>query len=157
MMESISTSTSSDIPSVFKLPEGLSPNSIDTVPVLSSLLSRFQTSQLNSSISASGLIRSTASPSQLLVGTGPLTDKDITSATDVLRLQLQKAHMQIGQFPDMHRSIEEQELEIKELESKILKQKDTISEIQKFARVSKKLEEKIEENSVSLLDSSMDQ
>ncbi|RKF64828.1 putative microtubule-associated protein [Erysiphe neolycopersici] len=139
-----SSTLSSDIPSVFKLPEGLSPNSIDTIPVLSSLLSRFQISPLTTSISTPGIARSAASPSQLLAGTGPLTDKDITLATDVLRFQLEKARIQIGKFPDMHRSIDEQELEIKELENRILKQKETMLQLQKFGRASMKAKEQIE-------------
>ncbi|POS86503.1 hypothetical protein EPUL_001141 [Erysiphe pulchra] len=155
-MES-SSKFSSDVPSVFKLPDGLSPYSIDTIPVLSSLLSRLQTSPLTTSISTPGITRSAASPSQLLVGTGPLTDKDITLATDILRFQLQKARIQIGKFPDMHRSIEEQELEIKELENKILKQKETMLQLQQFGRASMKVKEQIKGATVTQSSQNMDQ
>lgn len=155
-MES-SSELSSDIPSVFRLPEGLSPNSIDTISALSSLLSRFQASPLTTSISTPGITRTAASPSQLLAGSGPLTDKDITLATDILRFQLQKARIQIGKFPDMYRSIEEQELEIKELENKILKQKETILQLQKFGQASMKLKEDIEGAIVTQSSPHMDQ
>ncbi|CCU75742.1 hypothetical protein BGHDH14_bghG001631000002001 [Blumeria hordei DH14] len=100
-----------------KLPDDLTPHHMDTIPILSSLLSRLSNP---SSTSQSGLAGPsyTSSPSQILNSTGQLSAKDIPPATDELKQQLQKAHLQIKQLPDIDRTISEQEEEIVELEEK---------------------------------------
>jgi hypothetical protein len=112
--------------SLFNLPEGLSPDSVDTLPMLSALLSRLQNpSSTAHTISTSGSPPA-ASPSQLASGTGPLSIKDIPSATDDLKHNLHGARLQIKELPDMDRSVEEQEVEIRELEEKIRRQREVL-------------------------------
>ncbi|KAE9369477.1 hypothetical protein N431DRAFT_344986 [Stipitochalara longipes BDJ] len=113
-------------PSLFNLPEGLTPDSIDTLPVLSALLSRLQNpSSTAHTVSTSGSPPA-ASPSQLASGTGPLSIKDIPPATDELKHKLQRARLQIKELPDIDRSVEEQDVEIRELEEKIRKQREVL-------------------------------
>jgi len=54
---------------------------------------------------------------------GPLTTKDIPAETDELKAGLKRARIQVAGLPDMERSVEEQEVEIQELESKIREQR----------------------------------
>jgi hypothetical protein len=105
------------------LPEGLSPDSIDTLPVLSAVLSRLQNP------SSSSTSPPATSPSQIASGTGPLTIKDIPTATDEIKHKLQKARMQVKDLPDMDRSISEQEDEIAELEGKIRRQREVLERL----------------------------
>ncbi|RKF81757.1 putative microtubule-associated protein [Golovinomyces cichoracearum] len=142
-MESSPITNSDDAP-IIKLPEGLTPNSLDTIPVISSLLCRLQNSTSFNSNSTSGF--QTASPSQHTAGTGPLSFKDIPPATDGLKHQLLKALSQIKQLPDMDRTIEEQEVEIKELEEKICRQRKVISELRQLGLTGKKKEPTDEAN-----------
>lgn len=115
----------------FQLPEGLTPSSLDTIPVLSSLTCRLQNS---SSINSSS---TTASP-QLTTGTGLLAFKDIPPATDRLKHQQQKARKEIRQLPDVDRTIEEQEAEIRDLEDKIRQQKNMILELKRMGQITRK-------------------
>ena len=110
-------------PAAYSLPAGLTADSIDTLPILSSLLSRLQNP---AAASTSGSPPPAASPSQVAAGTGPLTIKDIPTATDGLKHKIQKARAQIRELPDMDRSIGEQEEEMRELEAKIAKQMEVL-------------------------------
>lgn len=110
-------------PPLYTLPPGLTPDSLDTLPVLSALLSRLQNP---SAISTSGSPPSAATPSQIVAGLGPLTIKDIPTATDGLKHKIQKARAQIKELPDMDRSIKDQEEEMRELKVKIARQKEVL-------------------------------
>lgn len=57
---------------------------------------------------------------------GPLTLKDIPLATDSLKHKIQKARAEARALPDVDRSIEEQEEEMRELDEKIEKQKEVL-------------------------------
>jgi hypothetical protein len=107
--------------STISLPEGLSADSVDTLPVLSAVLSRLQ--NLSTLPTASP---PTPSPTQAASGTGPLTIKDVPVATDQLKHQLQRARAQVKELPDIERSIAEQDEEIRELEERIAKQRDVL-------------------------------
>jgi chromosome segregation ATPase len=131
-----SPSHSTPQPSLHNLPEGLSPDSIDTLPVLSAILSRLNTLSPNAA-STSGS-PSTASPSQLASGTSPLSVKDIPAATDDLKHKLQKARAQVKELPDIDRSLAEQEEEIRELEEKIRKQREVLERLRKTGLEAKK-------------------
>jgi hypothetical protein len=112
--------------SLFNLPDGLSPDSIDTLPVLSALLSRLQNPSSTAHIASASGSPPAASPSQLASSTGPLSIKDIPPATDELKHKLQRARLRVKELPDMDRSVEEQEVEIRELEDKIRRQREVL-------------------------------
>ncbi|KAG4028766.1 hypothetical protein MFRU_019g00550 [Monilinia fructicola] len=119
-----SQATSSQTPPTMILPEGLTANSIDTIPVLCETLSRLQNfSPSNpSAVSPPG-----ATPSSNANSTGPLNIKDIYTATDGIKHKLQKARASVKGMPDMHRTIEDQEEEIRECEEKIRQQKEVLN------------------------------
>ncbi len=111
------------------LPEGLTPDSIDTLTILSAVLTRLQTPSNTSNLAVSTAgSPPAASPSQLS-SDGPLTIKDIPAATDGLKHNLQKARVLVKELPDMERSTVEQEEEMKELEEKIRKQRDVLEQL----------------------------
>lgn len=110
------------------LPDGLSPDSIDILPVLSQILARLQTPSSTSGASTAGSPPA-ASPSQVTSGTGPLSIKDIPTATDGIKHKLQKARVLVKELPDVARSIKEQEEEMRELEERIRKQKEVLGQL----------------------------
>ncbi|TVY57840.1 hypothetical protein LCER1_G000955 [Lachnellula cervina] len=118
-----SSSQATPQPLMTLLPDGLSPDSIDTLPVLSAVLARLQNPSPSSNSPPA------ASPSQIASGTGPLTIKDIPTATDEIKHKLQKARMQVKDLPDMDRSIPEQEEEIAELEDKVRRQREVLESL----------------------------
>jgi small-conductance mechanosensitive channel len=130
-------------PSLVNLPEGLTPDSIDTLPVLSALLSRLQTPSSTAHAASTSGSPPAASPSQLVSGTGPLSIKDIPPATDELKHKLQKARVQVKELPDMDRSVEEQEVEIRELEEKIKKQREVLVGLREVGLQAKREKEPI--------------
>ncbi|CAD6503040.1 BgTH12-02711 [Blumeria graminis f. sp. triticale] len=127
-----------------KLPDDLTPHHMDTIPILSSLLSRLSNP---SSTNQSGLAAPsyTSSPSQLCNSTGQLSAKDIPPATDELKQQLQKAHLQIKQLPDIDRTISEQEEEIVELEEKISQQREVIKKLRVLGKATSETKEMLEQ------------
>ncbi|KAL2072257.1 hypothetical protein VTL71DRAFT_11600 [Oculimacula yallundae] len=132
--------------SLMNLPEGLSPDSIDTLPVLSQILSRLQPPSNTSTASTAGS-PPTASPSQVVSSTGPLTIKDIPLATDGIKHKLQKARALVKELPDMERSIKEQEEEMRELEERIRKQRDILGRLRDVGLEVKREREERERNS----------
>lgn len=60
---------------------------------------------------------------------GPITTKDIPAATDSLKHGLQKARALVKELPDMHRTVEEQEEDIRELEAKIKAQRKVLMDL----------------------------
>jgi hypothetical protein len=121
------TQTTAAPPSLFNLPADLSPDSVDILPVLSALLSRLKDpSTTGASTSGSP---PAASPSQLAVGNGSLTIKDIPAATDELKHKLHRARAQIKELPDMERSIEDQEEEIGEWVDRIKRQREVLEKL----------------------------
>ncbi|KAG0647309.1 hypothetical protein D0Z07_6967 [Hyphodiscus hymeniophilus] len=133
----MATSTSQTTPqtALLNLPEGLSPESIDTLPVLSAILSRLQ--PLTATGASSGT-PAEASPSQLASGTAPLSIKDIPAATDDLKHRLQKARAQVKELPDIERSLVEQEEEIRELEERIGKQREVLEGLKEVGLAAKR-------------------
>src|SRR5689334_2160022 len=123
----MATSPTSQAPSLTNLPEGLTPDFLDTVPVISSILARLQPPQnANLPVSTAGSPPAAPTPVQvkdLENGPGPLTVNQIPIAADGIKSRLQKARQQVKQLPDMERSVAEQDQEIKELELKIKRQR----------------------------------
>lgn len=58
----------------------------------------------------------------------PLDAKDLPTEANSIKIRAQKAQAVVDGLPDVHRSVEEQELEIDELEGRIAKLKSVVSE-----------------------------
>lgn len=122
-------------PTSTSLPDGLSADSIDTLPVLAAILLRLQTLSPTNTSAGSPLA---TTPSALASGTGTITIKDIPAATDGLKHKIQKARAQVTQLPDMQRSVAEQELEIQELEERIRSQRAVLEGLRQAGLAAKK-------------------
>ncbi|KAK0649398.1 RNA polymerase II transcription mediator complex subunit 9-domain-containing protein [Cercophora newfieldiana] len=103
------------------LPPGLSPDSIDTLTELTTILTKLRASQT--------LLTTTAPSSGAVTGTTPLpsgpshannnfTVKELPAATDNLKHKLQRARAVVKTLPDVSRTLEQQEIEIRELEAR---------------------------------------
>lgn len=112
------------------LPDGLSADSIDTLTILSSILSRVDLSSKNPAASTAGS-PAAATPSQppTDLHNGPLSVRDLPAATDELKHNLQRARMLVKQLPDLERNTQEQEEEMKGLEAKIKEQKAVLAQL----------------------------
>ncbi|GKT99454.1 microtubule-associated protein [Fusarium langsethiae] len=102
------------------LPPTFSPDTLDALSELSLVLAR-----VRAGIQSSAGI--TTEPAPGTTGNnapGPtLSFKDVPGATDGLKHKLQRARAQVRGLPDMDRSIAEQNDEIRELETRIEKQR----------------------------------
>ncbi|EKD15083.1 uncharacterized protein L3040_003716 [Drepanopeziza brunnea f. sp. 'multigermtubi'] len=129
-MSSSTPQITSAPPSHLNLPEGLTPDSIDTLTVLSSILSRVDLTSKNPTASTAGSPPA-ATPSQppADLDHGPLTVRDLPAATDGLKHNLQKAKVLLKQLPDLERSIKEQEDEMRDLEAKVGEQKAVLAQL----------------------------
>jgi small-conductance mechanosensitive channel len=117
--------------------------------MLSALLSRLQNPSSTAHTASASGSPPAASPSQLASGTGPLSIKDIPSATDELKHNLQRARLQIKELPDMDRSVEEQEVEIRELEEKIRRQREVLVGLRDVGLQAKKEREQREKEGIA--------
>ncbi len=131
------TPTTQQPPSLTNLPEGLSPDSLDTLPVLSALLQRLQNPQSANTGASTAGTPPAATPSQLAAGTGPITLKDVPAATDEMKHKLQRARAQIKMLPDVQRTIAEQEEEMKHLEAKIKEQREMLKHLRELCKSAK--------------------
>ncbi|KAI9799186.1 MAG: hypothetical protein M1833_004226 [Piccolia ochrophora] len=93
------------------------PSTFDIVPPIYTLLSRLITSN------------STAEP--------PLEPHQLATEASALKIRLSKARAAVEALPDMGRSIEEQELEKRELQDRIRQQQDVLSALRTRIRGSK--------------------
>ncbi|TAQ87355.1 hypothetical protein B7494_g4310 [Chlorociboria aeruginascens] len=112
--------------SLANLPEGLDADAIDTLPVLAALFSQLQPLSPNTGTSGSPAPAG-ASPFNP-ISPGPLLLKDVPAATDHIKHKLHKARVQVRELPDMQRTVEEQEVEIRELEDKIRAQRRVLEQ-----------------------------
>ncbi|KAE8449968.1 hypothetical protein EG329_007107 [Mollisiaceae sp. DMI_Dod_QoI] len=153
----MATSPTSQPPSLTNLPDGLSPDCLDTIPVLSSILSRLQPPQnANNAASATGSPPA-ATPKDLAEGTGPLTVKEIPLAADKIKSKLQTARLQVKQLPDMERSVSEQEQEIRELEDKISKQRAALAQLKEAGvAIKREREQRGREGGADLMETTED-
>ena len=117
------------------LPEGLSPDSVDTLTELTAILVKLRTAQAAATSSTTGtsLLGGTsgATPAPApgaVTGTTPLPSgafnpggfsvKELPSATDNLKHKLQRARAAVKTLSDVSRSLEQQQGEIEELEAR---------------------------------------
>ncbi|KAI1124907.1 RNA polymerase II transcription mediator complex subunit 9-domain-containing protein [Nemania abortiva] len=128
------------------LPETLNPDALDVLSELAHLLTRLRAlpttapstttatpsqshSQLPQHIAAS---TTTPTPTSLLLArkTGELTLKEIPVATDALKHRFQRARTLVRTtLPDLDRGLKDQEDEIRALEARIARQKDTLAKL----------------------------
>ncbi|KAK0749929.1 RNA polymerase II transcription mediator complex subunit 9-domain-containing protein [Schizothecium vesticola] len=87
--------------------DGLTPDSVDTLTELTTLLTKLRATQ-----AAAG---STQAASQ---AARPGSVKELPAATDSLKHKLQRARAATRQLPDISRTIAQQEAEIEELEAR---------------------------------------
>jgi hypothetical protein len=88
------------------LPPFLSPQTFDILPEIYTLISRLQLPSNNTTDP------STAQPNDLL------TPKDLAAAAVPIKLKIQKARATVQNLPDVERTVEEQEREIRALEKR---------------------------------------
>lgn len=131
-----------------KLPDALSASNLDTIPVLTSILSRAQpptgntssTPLLQTGATPSGSASFTSQPASSHVSqsqlrpdaTGQLSIKEVPSATDGLKYRLQRARIEATKLPGIIMSIAEQEAEIRMWEEKIGKQREQLENLRKL-------------------------
>ncbi|TPX18195.1 uncharacterized protein E0L32_002704 [Thyridium curvatum] len=138
-------------PHPLALPETLSPDALDALTDLASTLSRLRPPQSASTLADGKGAGGPAGPGSgpghhgsqppAVTGTTPLPApagaqgelhlKDVPSATDALRVKLQRARAQIRSLPDVGRTVAQQEEELRELEDRMRRQKVLMEQLQK--------------------------
>lgn len=132
------------------LPAGLSPDSVDVQSPLYTILSRLRYTEKNGAATnsdgdsskpgantpAGGLPGSTPSGAAAQEAnssdTKTLSTKDLAAATDPLKHKIQRARAAVHTLPDITRTIQEQEAEIREWEDKIEKQRTVLLQLKEF-------------------------
>lgn len=119
------------------LPPDLSPASFDTLPVLTSILTRLQTgiNSPSNTIASSSPAQNQSQPAPIdknPFSTAPLTIKDIPAATDDLKQRVRKARAHVAQLPDIGRTIAEQEHEIRKIEARIAEQRTALEQLKEL-------------------------
>lgn len=102
------------------LPSTLSPDDLDALSELSIVLAKVRAGIQSSNGIAAG---TGATPGGVNTHGQQLSFKDVPGATDGLKHKIQHARAQVRVLPDMDRSIEEQNREIKDLEARIERQR----------------------------------
>ena len=118
-------------PHPLALPDTLTPDSLDVLTELASILERIRPPQSTVSLSGAGagVTGTTPLPSSSAAPDGQVSLKDLPAATDPLKHKIQKARAQIKALPDMERTIPEQEEEISELKAKLEEQKQVLERL----------------------------
>ncbi|OAA45404.1 Mediator complex, subunit Med9 [Metarhizium rileyi] len=106
------------------LPPSLSPDDLDALSELSIVLAKVRAGLQSSN----GLTTTTSViPGGVNTHGQQLSFKDVPGATDGLKHKLQHARAQVRTLPDMDRSIEEQNREIRNLQARIKKQRGLLA------------------------------
>jgi hypothetical protein len=108
------------------LPDSLSPDSIDTIPVLSSLLSRLQPPPSTSSTTGDTPAAPADPSPNKSDDDGHIAIKDFPKRTDSMKRKLQRARVAAKELPDIERTVKEQEEEIRALEERIRMQREVL-------------------------------
>ncbi|KAI1291380.1 RNA polymerase II transcription mediator complex subunit 9-domain-containing protein [Xylaria venustula] len=141
----MSTTQPSATPVPLPLPEALNPDALDVLSELAHLLSRLRalpgtgaSSTSTSQPPGTTPLQATATPTPTALlssqassrkngGGGELSLKEIPMATDALKHRFQRARNLVKtSLPDLDRDIAAQEVEIKALEARIARQRDTL-------------------------------
>lgn len=120
-----------------ELPSNLSPDGLDALTELTTILTRLRNAiqSANPAAGSGGITGATplpvggatsnplgASPG----GTGTVTLREASTQTDALKHKIQRTRQRIVALPDMDRDIAEQEEEIRDLEEKIRMQRQVL-------------------------------
>ncbi|PNH43089.1 hypothetical protein VD0004_g4347 [Verticillium dahliae] len=126
-------------PHPLALPPTLSPDALDTLTELTTILTRLRAAvhASNPSANAGGITGATplptgATPNPLGAspgGTNAMTLRDLSTQTDALKHKLQRARTQLKSLPDMERDIEEQEDEVRQVEERIRVQREMLERL----------------------------
>lgn len=112
------------------LPAGFSPDTIDVLSHLSTILSEVRTTlQTSTGIEPPPTINEPNKPAADTSSQPGLSFKDVARASDGVKHKLQRAREQVRQLPDMKRGVEEQEAEIRMLEAKIERQRKLLERL----------------------------
>jgi hypothetical protein len=120
-------------------PVDINPSSLDTLPILAATFARIQATN-STSLAGGSSPYPTSAPSNVIpavesttfketFSSEPLTTKQIPAATDGLKHRLQRTRAQVAQLPDMERTVEEQEEEMRELEQRIRQQRGVLERL----------------------------
>lgn len=96
------------------------PCTFDFLPPLHHLLSRLLLPPLNPPEQVP------SAPHPLAPSSQPLEPKDVAKEAARIKQMIQNARLAVAELPDMDRTIEEQEAEMRELEERIEKQRDVL-------------------------------
>ncbi|CRK17587.1 hypothetical protein HYQ45_000018 [Verticillium longisporum] len=126
-------------PHPLALPPTLSPDALDTLTELTTILTRLRAAvhASNPSANAGGITGATplptgATPNPLGAspgGTNAMTLRELSTQTDALKHKLQRARTQLKSLPDMERDIEEQEDEVRQVEERIRVQREMLERL----------------------------
>ncbi|KAI4601370.1 hypothetical protein KJ359_012562 [Pestalotiopsis sp. 9143b] len=135
-------------PTTLALPAGLSPDQLDIMTEMSSLLGRLRAPVTLPGTSTTGQTPAAPTPSQQQQqssqpgqpsqsssaaaaaqsqGGGDISLRDFPASTDHLRLKLQEAKGVVLALPDMDKSVGQQEAEIRRLEDRIRRQREQLA------------------------------
>lgn len=116
-------------PHSLALPPTFSPDTLDVLTHLSTILSEVRTAlQTSTGIEKPGAENHADAgggngAGNASAGATGLTFKDVARASDGIKHKLQRAREHVQALPDMQRGIEEQEAEMRELESRMERQR----------------------------------
>lgn len=114
------TATIPHLDSDLSKPTTLPPAStFDILPPLHALLSRLLLPSPSQSTATTFSPTPPVTSSPAATSSGPLSPKDLATASSTVKIKIQKARAVIKGLPDIERSIEEQEEEIQELEEEV--------------------------------------
>ncbi|KAI1455114.1 RNA polymerase II transcription mediator complex subunit 9-domain-containing protein [Annulohypoxylon moriforme] len=140
-------------PNPVAMPDGLNPDTLDTLTELAVLLNRLRMpTSANSSGTPGGISTpappppppptsapslnhsqpQTANGSTTTTNTGELALKEIPPAADVLKHRFQRARALVRGLPDVGRGMAEQEAEIKALEGRLERQRDMLAKLREM-------------------------
>ncbi|KAI8963582.1 RNA polymerase II transcription mediator complex subunit 9-domain-containing protein [Daldinia sp. FL1419] len=131
---------------VLAMPDGLNPDTLDTLTELAVLLNRLRTPSSTATGNTPAPTPAPQKPSHAqnqsqaqtnngattTTNTGELALKEIPPAADVLKHRFQRARVLIRGLPDMTRTITDQEAEIAALEERLGKQKDMLDKLREM-------------------------
>ncbi|KAI0886995.1 RNA polymerase II transcription mediator complex subunit 9-domain-containing protein [Annulohypoxylon maeteangense] len=141
--------SSTSNPQPVAMPDGLNPDTLDTLTELAVLLNRLRMpTSTNGGTPAAGSTPlpppptsvpslhhsqpQTANGATTTTNTGELSLKEIAPAADVLKHRFQRARALVRGLPDVNRTMTEQEAEIAALEGRLARQRDMLARLREM-------------------------
>ncbi|KAI1654396.1 RNA polymerase II transcription mediator complex subunit 9-domain-containing protein [Daldinia decipiens] len=149
----MASTTSAPNTQVLAMPDGLNPDTLDTLTELAVLLNRLRTPSSTATGNTPAPTPSQQPPpppshrhaqpqnqsqaqtnngATTTTNTGELALKEIPPAADVLKHRFQRARVLIRGLPDMNRTIPNQETEIAALEARLARQRDMLDKLREM-------------------------